>query len=372
MNPKVSVIMSVYNGEKHIRRAINSILQQTFTDFEFIIANDGSTDATGKILSEYQNKDHRIVLVNQQNIGLTKTLNKLINLTTGEYIARQDADDVSLPERLALEVNFLNKNRDTVMVGSWYDVYFNSNIYWRVCPKPDYKSICNYLKKGINCFMHSSTMFKKSVIQKFAGPYRFRSLIFIKKLFIISIILVLLVISSDLYLSLFKTTPLIMRLQNYQSLLEARSRMELQKYAFELFITYPQGLLLSGVAWEDAIVMRDPSIFSIWGREIAPHNGYFTFALPLGLLYLAGVIIILYYLIVSAIDTLRNKTKILPNYNIYNICVPMTFCLISLLLYAILHNASLFSLEPASILAMYFVLSFQSYSKRCFNHPSDK
>lgn len=174
MNPKVSVIMSVYNGEKHIRRAINSILQQTFTDFEFIIANDGSTDATGKILSEYQNKDHRIVLVNQQNIGLTKTLNKLINFTTGEYIARQDADDVSLPERFALEVNFLNKNRDTVMVGSWYDVYFNSNVYWRVCPKPDYKSICKYLKKGINCFMHSSTMFKKSVIQKFAGPYRFR------------------------------------------------------------------------------------------------------------------------------------------------------------------------------------------------------
>jgi len=115
--PKISVIMSVYNGEKYLREAIESILNQTFRDFEFIIINDGSTDKTSEILSSYN--DPRIVIINnKRNIGLTKSLNKGLKMVKGEYIARQDADDVSLPERLERMVNFLDMNRDVGLLGS--------------------------------------------------------------------------------------------------------------------------------------------------------------------------------------------------------------------------------------------------------------
>ena len=94
--PKVTVLMSVYNSEKFLRESINSILEQTFKDFEFLIINDGSTDSSREIILSYN--DPRITLFdNKNNIGLTKSLNKGLDLAKGEYIARQDADDISLP-----------------------------------------------------------------------------------------------------------------------------------------------------------------------------------------------------------------------------------------------------------------------------------
>lgn len=116
-NPKVTVLMSVYNGEKYLREAVDSILNQTFKDFEFLIINDGSTDKTLDILQSY--KDPRIRIVNnKKNIGLTKSLNKGLKIAKGEYIARMDADDVSLPKRLQFQVNLMNKNKDTVLCGT--------------------------------------------------------------------------------------------------------------------------------------------------------------------------------------------------------------------------------------------------------------
>ena len=103
--PKVSVVMSAYNGERYLREAVESILNQTFNDFEFIIIDDGSTNSTGQILSSYAAQDPRIVLIrNRENIGLTKSLNKGLALARGEYIARMDADDVSLPNRFSEQV----------------------------------------------------------------------------------------------------------------------------------------------------------------------------------------------------------------------------------------------------------------------------
>ena len=82
INPKVTVLMSVYNGEKYLREAIDSILNQTFKDFEFIIVNDASIDRTVKILKEYTKKDRRIVLMhNEKNLGLTKSLNKALKIS---------------------------------------------------------------------------------------------------------------------------------------------------------------------------------------------------------------------------------------------------------------------------------------------------
>ena len=114
---KVTVLMSVYNGGKYVGQAIESILYQTFPDFEFIIINDGSTDGTVAILQSYH--DPRIkIITNGQNIGLTKSLNKGLQKAQGEYIARQDADDISLPKRLEKQVAFMEENTHVGLLGS--------------------------------------------------------------------------------------------------------------------------------------------------------------------------------------------------------------------------------------------------------------
>lgn len=118
LNPKVTVLMPVYNGEKYLQEAINSILEQTFTDFEFLIINDGSTDGSGEIIQSYH--DGRIRLVrNETHIGLTPSLNKGIDLALGKYIARMDCDDISLPNRLEKQVIFMEFHPDVGVCGTW-------------------------------------------------------------------------------------------------------------------------------------------------------------------------------------------------------------------------------------------------------------
>ena len=107
--PLVSVIMNCFNGEKYLREAIESILNQTYKDFEFLINDDGSTDQTLSIIQEYAKKDQRIVPLTQENIGLTKSLNKCICMAQGKYVARMDADDVSLPHRFETQLPWLEE-----------------------------------------------------------------------------------------------------------------------------------------------------------------------------------------------------------------------------------------------------------------------
>ena len=98
---KVSVLMSCYNSQKTLKDSINSVLTQTYKNFEFLIIDDGSSDDTLKILQDFENIDERIkVYKNSKNIGLTKSLNILIDKSVGKYIARQDADDISKPEKV--------------------------------------------------------------------------------------------------------------------------------------------------------------------------------------------------------------------------------------------------------------------------------
>lgn len=119
MMPKVSVITTVYNGEKYIREAIDGVLNQTFEDFELIVINDGSTDKTLEILRSY--RDPRIIIIdNQKNIGIPKSLNKALGIARGEYIVRQDADDISLDTRLERQTKFLIENKDVGLVGTSY------------------------------------------------------------------------------------------------------------------------------------------------------------------------------------------------------------------------------------------------------------
>lgn len=119
-NPKVTILMPVYNGEKYLREAIESILNQSFADFELLVINDGSTDSSVKIIEAYS--DFRIRLVhNEKNLKLIATLNKGIDLARGEYIARMDCDDVSHPERLEKQVKFMDSHPEIGICSSWAD-----------------------------------------------------------------------------------------------------------------------------------------------------------------------------------------------------------------------------------------------------------
>ncbi len=119
-HPEVSVVMSVFNGETYLREAIDSVLTQTFKDFEFIIINDGSTDGTLKIIQSYT--DPRIQLISRENKGLVASLNEGIKQARGRYIARQDADDISLPHKLAQQVQTIETNQ-AVLVSTAFSMF---------------------------------------------------------------------------------------------------------------------------------------------------------------------------------------------------------------------------------------------------------
>lgn len=169
-NPKVTVLTSVYNGEKYLQEAIDSILGQTFKDFEFLIVNDGSTDKTAEILKSY--KDVRIKIVNnEKNIGLTKSLNKGLKLARGKYIARQDADDISLSTRFEEELKFFDKNSNVALVGTdYFLINEKDEIIHRVNCFTENSKLKEKLLEG-NQFGHGSIMFKKECIDK-VGAYR--------------------------------------------------------------------------------------------------------------------------------------------------------------------------------------------------------
>ena len=168
-SPEVTVLMSVYNGEKYLQEAIDSILNQTFTDFEFLIVNDGSIDRTAEILQSY--RDTRIKIIdNEKNIGLTKSLNKGLRMARGEYIARMDADDVSMLERLEKEVNFLETHQDYAVVGTFLKVLNEDSKVVGTIEKPiDDDQIKEFLKKD-SCIGHGSAMIRKEYLLN-VGPY---------------------------------------------------------------------------------------------------------------------------------------------------------------------------------------------------------
>ncbi|MBS1665716.1 MAG: glycosyltransferase family 2 protein, partial [Bacteroidetes bacterium] len=116
MNPKVTVLMPAYNAGKYIGAAVNSVLAQTFTDFELLIVDDGSEDDTAAVVREYG--DGRIRMVRQERGGVSMALNRGLEEARGEYICRFDADDICFPQRLERQVRFLDEHAGYVIVGS--------------------------------------------------------------------------------------------------------------------------------------------------------------------------------------------------------------------------------------------------------------
>ena len=171
-NPLVSVILPVYNGENHLTKCIESVLSQTFTDFEFIIVDDASTDKTPAILNSFSKQDSRIKIIrNKTNQRQTISATIACQNARGKYIARIDADDVALHRRLERQVQFLENNPDFGLIGSWSDrINEKGNVLnkWTVETNPLYLKWTFLFQTN---FAHASVMMQNDIAKK-AGYYQ--------------------------------------------------------------------------------------------------------------------------------------------------------------------------------------------------------
>lgn len=165
MKNKISVLMPVYNCDEYIRDSVESILIQTYKDFNFIIINDGSTDRTRDMILSYS--DDRIKLIDTPNSGLSNALNTGINIIEADYIVRQDGDDISDKYRLEKLINYMDLNINIAMCGSWANVIDDKNkLLYRY--KPNSRNINKLIFLG-NSIIHSSVICRTSVLKKIGG-----------------------------------------------------------------------------------------------------------------------------------------------------------------------------------------------------------
>lgn len=162
--PLVSVLLPVYNGAEYLIEAIQSILIQSYKNFELIIINDGSNDESALIIERF--KDPRIIFLSQTNQGLAATLNRAIGIANGKYLARQDQDDISLPQRLEKQVSFLEANSDYGMVGTWASIWVGNMETERAHRHPSENLILQFDLLFNNPFVHSSMMVRKTVFHE--------------------------------------------------------------------------------------------------------------------------------------------------------------------------------------------------------------
>ena len=160
----ISVLMPVYNTkEEYLRASIESILNQTFKNFEFIIVNDGSTNNVEEVILSY--KDDRIKYFKQENQGIVRALNNAWSKASGKYIARMDSDDIAYPERFAKQIKFLEENPEYSLIGSWAKIIPSKNII----KLPQDIKIMDLLADCM--FVHPSIMFNKADFEKFNIRY---------------------------------------------------------------------------------------------------------------------------------------------------------------------------------------------------------
>ena len=166
--PKVTVLMPVYNAAKFLRDAVGSILKQSFSDFEFLIIDDGSTDGSQSIISSY--KDSRIKFVqNEKNFGVAKTLNRGLDLSRGEYIARMDADDISKRHRLRKQIRFMEENPEVGVSGTWIRLFGDQPRVIERCPVG--ASVVKSYLLFDNPMSHSSVIMRRAAMEQFHLRY---------------------------------------------------------------------------------------------------------------------------------------------------------------------------------------------------------
>jgi len=171
-SPAVSVLLPVFNGIRHLREAVDSILGQTFRDFEFIIIDDGSTDASADVLRQYAKADSRIRFVSRPNKGLTVTLNEGVGMASAPLLARMDADDIALPQRLEKQTAYMQKHSDCVLLGSAVTLIDPEGLSIRqMCSEQTHKEIDHaHLNRGWP-IVHPAVMMRTAAIRQ-VGGYR--------------------------------------------------------------------------------------------------------------------------------------------------------------------------------------------------------
>lgn len=176
MHPKISVLMSVYNSERWLAASIESVLNQTFGDFEFIIVNDGSADGSGLLIKQYAEKDSRICVFDKQNTGLADSLNYGIARAKGEWIARIDADDLCMPDRLQKQMEVAESRDDIVLIGTGLTLIDDESIPFKKYRYPhQHKSLLRSLVSLDRFFAHSSVLYRTRSVRD-VGGYRARIL----------------------------------------------------------------------------------------------------------------------------------------------------------------------------------------------------
>lgn len=168
-SPTISIIMGIYNCAATLTEAIDSIIAQTYMDWELIMCDDGSADDTYKVASEYKEKypDKIVLLKNEKNMGLNYTLNRCLEAAKGEYIARMDGDDISLPTRFEKEIDFLINNPQFALVSTPMIMFDEKGEWGRtsVIERPQINDFC----KHSPFFCHSGCIMKKSVFDEVGG-----------------------------------------------------------------------------------------------------------------------------------------------------------------------------------------------------------
>ncbi|MFA7208788.1 MAG: glycosyltransferase [Parcubacteria group bacterium] len=168
--PEVSVLMSAYNEEKYVSAAIESILDQTYRDFELIVIDDCSRDATWKLIAGYAGRDPRVrASRNEKNLGISSTLNKGLALARGKYIVKMDADDWSYPDRLEKQVRFMEKNPQVAISGGTMEVCDEGMV---VLNKRPYNLTDREIRRKIflyNPFCHPAVIYRTDIAKRVGG-----------------------------------------------------------------------------------------------------------------------------------------------------------------------------------------------------------
>lgn len=168
--PQISVIMPVYNAEKYINSAVQSILDQSFLNFEFIIINDGSTDDSLNILQRFALKDKRIRLISRENKGLVETLNEGIEIAQAPLIARMDADDISLPERLRIQKEYMDLEPNVVCIGTGARVIDHKNRFLIIMEtKVGFAEVELAALQGLTPITHPTAMMRTEKVKSVGG-----------------------------------------------------------------------------------------------------------------------------------------------------------------------------------------------------------
>jgi glycosyltransferase involved in cell wall biosynthesis len=169
--PRVSVVMPVYNGEEHLEPAVESILNQTFRELELLIIDDGSTDRTPVLLQDWARRDARVRVHRQNHSGIVAALNRGCGLARSPYLARMDADDIAFPDRLAMQVSFLDEHVGVALVGGSVEYIFEGRgmKVWRVPTAPS--QIASRLLAGKHCFVHPTVVMRADAFAA-VGGYR--------------------------------------------------------------------------------------------------------------------------------------------------------------------------------------------------------